>query len=195
MTLVTVWLFCSIITLGFAIQMQSINYKGRGVESLLNLRFPDSLSPYELYTSTPTLLSDIATSIVKGDARPLLLDRFFKKFRSPLYGYGQKMVEEADRHSTDWRLLAGIAFQESNLCSKIPKNSYNCWGWAIYTGQQSGAAFQGYDEAIEKITSGLKRDYYDKGLNSLIQIMSKYTPSSNGSWADGVEYAYELIDS
>ena len=33
----------------------------------------------------------------------------------------------------------------------------------------------------------LKREYFDKGLNTPELIMKKYCPNSNGSWALGVQ--------
>lgn len=192
--LVISWFVSSVSTLLFAVNMQNVNYQGKGFEALVRTTLSDGIVSYSMFSATPSLIGNIATSLAKGDARPVLLDRFFSRFRSPLYGYGEKLVEEADNNDIDWRLLAGIAFQESNLCAKIPDDSYNCWGWAIYTGQNSGAAFRNLDDAIEKITLGLKSNYYEKGLDTPSKIMAKYTPSSNGSWAEGVQYAFDLIE-
>src|SRR3989338_1998800 len=161
-TIITVWFATSIVTLLFTINLQSTNLRGRGVESLIKGALTASFAPYNLYSATPSVINDVVISFSKGDARPLLLDKFFSRYHSPLAGHGEKIVNAADKNGIDWRLIPGIAFQESNLCSKIPKKSYNCWGWAIYTGKLSGAAFQSYDDAIEKIYLGLKREYYDK---------------------------------
>lgn len=194
-SLITGWFICSFALLILAINLQKINFASKGFTTLLESDLRRSLAPYSLYSATPVIISDMVVSLSKGDARPLLLDRFFAQFKSPLNGYGEKMVKEADKIGVDWRLLAGIAFQESNLCAKIPRGSFNCWGWAIYTGEQSGAEFNNFDQAIEKVTTGIKRHYYDRGLDSLTEMMSRYTPLSKGSWAEGVQYAFDLIES
>jgi hypothetical protein len=46
--------------------------------------------------------------------------------------------------------------------------------------------FTNYEEAIETVSKGIKENYVDKGLTTPDDIMKKYTPSSNGSWANGV---------
>ena len=74
--------------------------------------------------------------------------------------------------------------QESTLCKKAPKNSYNCWGFGIYG--KKVTRFDNYHIAIETVTKTLATKYKDQGLETPEQIMSKYTPSSNGSWAKGV---------
>lgn len=195
LSLITGWFICSFAILIIAFNLQKIDFASKGFDTLLESDLRRSLAPYNLYSATPVVISNIVVSLSKGDARPLLLDRFFARFRSPLNGFGEKIVKEADKTGVDWRLLAGIAFQESNLCSKIPKGSFNCWGWAIYTGEQSGAQFRSFNEAIEKITVGIKNDYHNRGLNSLTEMMTRYTPLSSGSWAEGVQYAFELIES
>jgi hypothetical protein len=174
--------------------MQSIQIKGRGFADSVRTNFRDAVISYSQYSATPTFIRELATSLTKGDSRPYLLDQFFKRYKSPLYGYGEKIVEEADSNDIDWRLVAGIGFQESNLCARIPKDSNNCWGWAVYTGKQSGKNFRNFDHAIEVISSDLATKYYMKGLDTVEKIMSKYTPSSRGSWAEGVNYAFNVIE-
>jgi hypothetical protein len=53
--------------------------------------------------------------------------------------------------------------------------------------------FGSYPEAIETITRTLATNYIAGGLNTPDQIMKKYTPSSNGSWANGVNYFMGLL--
>jgi hypothetical protein len=51
--------------------------------------------------------------------------------------------------------------------------------------------FENYELAIKSYAEYLKREYFDKGLNTPELIMQKYCPSSNGSWANGV---HQFID-
>ncbi len=128
------------------------------------------------------------------EARVGVLESFFKRYNSPLLGYSQKIVEIADQYSLDWRLIPAIAMQESNLCKKIPKNSHNCWGFGIYSGKVT--KFDNYNQAIEAVTKTLARDYKEKrGLTEPHEIVTRYTPGNTGSWANGVNFFMDKIQS
>lgn len=127
-----------------------------------------------------------------SDGRVANLKAFFRKYNSPLYNYAEKIVEVSDKYNFDYRLIPAIAMQESNLCRVIPHESYNCWGWGIYGDLVT--KFNSYDEAIETVAKGLKKDYIDKGLITASQIMKKYTPPSQGSWAHGVNTFMKMLE-
>ncbi len=120
------------------------------------------------------------------DGRVANLKAFFRKHNSPLFDWSETVVKYADKYGFDYRLLPAIAMQESNVCKVIPDNSYNCWGWGIYG--TTVTRFDSYEEAIETVSRGIKQHYLDKGLITASSIMQKYTPSSNGSWANGVNF-------
>jgi hypothetical protein len=82
--------------------------------------------------------------------------------------------------------------QESNLCKYIYEDSHNCWGWGIYGNRVT--RFDSYDEAIDTISRGMKKYYIDKGLTTPEEIMRKYTPPSDGSWAYGVNTFLKVIE-
>lgn len=148
-------------------------------------------SPIDTYHSEGKAKVVIASDIQTNDARPVIVDNFLAKHASPMQGMGKTFVFIADKYGIDWKLLPAIAFQESNLGKKIPKNSYNAWGWAVYTGANSGAAFDSWEHAIETVARGIKEKYIAQGLTTPEAIMTKYTPSSDGSWAYAVRFAME----
>ncbi len=119
-----------------------------------------------------------------GDGRIANLKRFFRRYNSPLYDHADVIVETADQYKFDYRLIPAIAMQESGLCRVIPNDSHNCWGWGIYG--STVTRFASYPDAIRAVSKGIREGYIDKGLTTTEQIMAKYTPSSNGSWARGV---------
>ena len=87
----------------------------------------------------------------------------------------------------DYRLLVAIAQQESNLCKKIPFESFNCWGFGIYG--DNVVRFSNYSEGLEIVAKTLKHKYVDIGLDTPEKIMAKYTPPSlekGGPWAKAV---------
>jgi hypothetical protein len=134
----------------------------------------------------------IDTNQTTADARPILIKNYLARFDSPLEPHYQDIVEIADRNSINPNLLVAIAQQESNLCKRIPPNSYNCWGYGIYGDKVT--RFESYPEALDTVARGLKKNYIDKGLITPEQIMAKYTPPSleiGGPWAKGVNQFLE----
>ncbi len=144
-----------------------------------------------VYASLPAEIPSVSGHITTGDARPEIVKRYLIQFDSPLIPYSEMIVQTADKYGIDYRFIPAIARQESNLCHIIPPGSYNCWGWGITS--VSSLGFDSYPQAIDTVTKGLKNNYIDDGLVTPEQIMTKYTPQSNGSWARGVnEFMSEM---
>lgn len=145
----------------------------------------------ELDTAQPAVLG-ADTEGNNGDPRVVTLKSFFRQHNSPLYEHSEYIVKVADQYNIDFRLIPAISMQESGACRVIPDNSYNCWGWGIYGGKVT--RFGSYPEAIETVTRGLKVHYIDKGFVEVEEIMKKYNPSSNGSWAFGVNTFIKVME-
>lgn len=141
-------------------------------------------SGVSVYASLPSSLPSISGQVLGTDARADVIKEYLYLYDSPLEPYANLIVENADRYALDFRLTTAIAQKESNLCKRIPEDSHNCWGWGIHSKGTLG--FSSYEEAIETVSRGLKEEYIDKGYDTVEEIMAKYTPLSNGSWAYGV---------
>ncbi|KXK10920.1 MAG: hypothetical protein UZ22_OP11002000550 [Microgenomates bacterium OLB23] len=149
-------------------------------------------SPSNQLSQPPLVLGAIDSEVKLADGRAANLQRFLRSINSPLFEYTDIIVEEADKHGYDYRVLVAIAMQESTGCKRIPPDSYNCWGWGIYG--DTVTKFSSYEEGIRIVSSGIKRLYIDKGLITTEDIMRKYTPSSNGSWAWAVRHFFQRIE-
>ena len=131
------------------------------------------------------------------DERVPHLRGYLKAKGSPLASKAAEMIAVADKYHFDWRLLPAIAGKESSFGKKIPwdkesqKPSFNAWGWGIYGDQI--LSFSSWEEAIEKVGSGLRNGYFDKNLTTVEDIMRYFTSRSNGSWAADVAYIIEEI--
>lgn len=136
------------------------------------------------YAALPASVSEVRTQITTTDARPTAIEAYLKAYNSPLIGLAEYIVKTSDKHHLDPYLIVAIAQQESNLCKIIPNDSYNCWGWGIHS--EGTLKFTSYQQAIQTVIRGLKENYFNKGYDSPEEIMAKYTPQSNGSWAMGV---------
>lgn len=147
-----------------------------------------------LYAALPKQMGELSDQIIPSDGRSKVVESFFKQYNSTLLHYSDTFVQVADKYHLDWRLLPAIAMQESNGAKRVIKNSYNPFGFGIYGNKV--IRFSSWEAGIDRVGKALREDYLDKGLVSVEQIMTKYTPpslSSGGSWAKGVNsFMFEL---
>jgi hypothetical protein len=149
-----------------------------------NILLSKNTSGVRVFASLPAVIPSLSGFAEGGDARPEILKQYLDAYHSPLVPFAETIVAEADKNGLDFRLITAIAQQESNLCKIIPPQSYNCWGWGIHS--KGSLGFSSFEEGIQTVSQGLKEEYIDKGYESIEDIMSKYTPLSQGSWAFGV---------
>lgn len=137
------------------------------------------------------------TSIVSGDARSTLLESFLKNHDSPMTPFADFLVQEADTNGIDYRMVVAIAMCESNLGKRIPtKDSFNAWGIAVYTGQQTGAKFTDWKSAISWVSKFIKTKFYDRGITDLKDIGAIWAPPSvlaGHTWSSCVETFMKAI--
>ncbi len=143
------------------------------------------------YAALPTSQNTMAGDITQEDGRKEKVRQFLARYNSPMEANAGDIVDAADEFGLDYRLIPAIAMQESNVCKKIPHNSYNCWGYGIYGGKVT--RFKDYKEGIYTVTKGLATRYKPKGLVTPEQIMTMYTPGSNGSWAFSVNHFMDQL--
>ncbi len=183
--------------LGFVNVYTAKKINGKSQKTLLMQKIIDTIGTnYDPSTqfsrTTPLVLGEYTSEIITGDGRVANLKAFFRRYGSPLYDEAEHIVNISDKYHFDYRLLPAIAMQESNLCKYIPEDSHNCWGWGIYG--TTVTKFDSYADAIETVSRGIKKNYIDKGLVTASKIMEKYTPSSNGSWAKGVNTFLKVLE-
>lgn len=155
-----------------------------------------SKQQYQLYQALPDSFDAQKQEIKIGkvDGRHILITQFFEEHKSPLKDYAADFVKVADKYNLDYRLLPAISMQESNGGKRLPKDSYNPFGYGIYG--EKVTRFSSFSEAIERVGRGLKEDYIQQGLETPQQIMAKYTPPSlkkGGVWALGVSAFMEQL--
>ena len=152
---------------------------------------------YQFYASLPQVLGTFNGAISADDARPEILREFLEAHDSPFADHAGTIVAASDARQIDYRLITAIAMCESNLGKKMPANSYNAWGYAIYTGESSGAEFANWDHGIEVMAEYLATRFYSQGLTTPEEIGPIYAPPSvytGNSWAKCVRsFMDELI--
>lgn len=143
------------------------------------------------FAALPPSENSFSAKIESSDGRVEKIRQFLSQYNSPLEPYASDIVEAADEYDLDYRLIPAIAMQESNLCKKIPNESYNCWGYGIYGGKVH--RFEDYKEGIYAVTKTLAIKYKNNGLVTPDEIMTRWTPSSKGSWAYSVNHFMDKL--
>ena len=173
-------------------KVYSVNKKQTEIEKILAEISQNRNESKQFQVSLGQTAPTYETDITVADGRVANLKSFFRKYGSPLYNEAEIIVKVSDQYQFDYRLLPAIAMQESNLCRVIPHDSYNCWGWGIYG--TTVTRFESYEQAIKTVAKGISENYIAKGLVTASMIMEKYTPSSNGSWAYGVNSFLKALE-
>lgn len=190
--LVSVWLPATLISLTLSFKLLTVYRNTREFHPLLahQMRVSLSKSGYQFYASLPEVLGSFTASITKGDARGEIIRQFLTTHESPLTPYADFIVATSDEYQIDFRLITAISMCESNVGKKMPSGSHNAWGFQIYTGQDSGAHFTNWEEAITVMAQYLQSRYYDQGLIDPVDIGPIYAPPSvetDNSWAKCVQ--------
>jgi len=136
--------------------------------------------------------AEVKDIVLADDARLMLIKNYLKKYKSPLEPYAELILELSDTYEFDYRWILAIGQMESSLCKKTPVDSYNCWGYGIHS--KGTLRFESYELALKSFAAYLKKEYFDKGYKTPEEIMSKYCPHSNGSWARGINQFFADIE-
>ena len=105
--------------------------------------------------------------------------RYFSSRSAPLAVYAETFVTAAENNGLDWRLLPAISIVESSGGIHIPAGSFNAWGWAVFTGRKSGAAWGSWEESIQAIAKGIRDGYKRRGLKTPAQMNARYAADTN----------------
>lgn len=193
---VSIWLPTTLFTLILCLFYVQINYYSqKNLTQKLNLqasiltdnKLQQNIKPSDLNS----VLGASKTVFAAEDARPALIAHFLAKYNSPLLPYSQYMVDIADKYGLEYPLIPAMSMQESLGCKLIPADSHNCWGYGIYGDKV--VKFESYEKAIDTVAKTLKEKYIQDSLTNPDLIMSRWTPSSNGTWSYAVNYFMQQI--
>jgi len=180
-----VFILSSWLVLGVFVGFGELFYLNElGVKKVLGVKSDNSINLMIKSGLVEEQNINIVENISSDDARPLIIKKYLEKYNSPLVPYSDLIYKLSNDYGFEYYWIVAIAQQESNLCKKIPEGSHNCWGYGIH--KRGTLVFENYELSLKSYAEYLQREYFDKGLNTPELIMSKYCPSSNGSWAKGV---------
>ena len=110
------------------------------------------------------------------------------KYKSPLMGLENVLINTAEKYGLDWTLMAAIAGTESSFAKRMPANCNNPYGWGIYGDHK--ICFKTLEESIEGVASGLAKKY---NISTLESIARTYNKVSTLGWIDHTKYFMNLI--
>lgn len=188
------WFGLVIPTLLFLTAFYSHYSHTKGGRGLIRQTMVDFQSSHLTFASLPKAAFEIRTALASEDARSLVIERYLRRWSSPLLPYAKYIVDTSDSHGVDPYLVVAIAQQESNLGKLMPPNCHNAWGWGIHS--KGTLCFDNWQEGINTFVTGLADNYHAYGLNTPEEIMTKYNATSpGGAWAKGVRYFLEQLES
>lgn len=124
----------------------------------------------------PVVEPEVVTTTV--DNRVSKVRSFLVSRNAPLAAHAEQFVISADKYGIDYRLVAAISIIESSGGSKLFR-PYNAWGWGSVN-------FSSFDEGIDTVSRGLKKGYYNRGLDTPSEIAPVYCPPNASHWASAV---------
>ncbi len=146
-----------------------------------------AFSTTKLAGSSAALLNTSDSGKTGHDMRVVALENIFKKYNSPLVPYAKDYVRIADKYGVDWKLLPAISGLESYYANMYVQGSYNAYGWGggyIY--------FKSWEDGIETVISSLKKNYIDKGADTVYKIGPIYAAATH--WSDRVSHFMSEIN-
>jgi hypothetical protein len=187
------WLTTSMMTL--TVSMTTIHFlrQTQKVDAIA-LTQPNN-QPIVSSAQAPPQIKGIESELTVDDARPYIIAQFLERYKSPLTPYdywGGVLTNIADKYGLDFRLLPAIAMQESNLCKKIPQDSFNCLGLGVHS--RGTWKFESFEANFDKAAEILRKNYINQGLITPDEIQDKYTPGSNGSWEFSVNQFMDKLE-
>jgi len=153
---------------------------------IIFLIFPSHVSADTYVAGSSAQLRQKTQAVI--DPRVEKLRKYLAEHKSPLTGYADEFVYAADKYGLDWRLVPAISGVESTFGKRIPKGSYNAYGWA-----NGDFRFDSWENSINIVSQTLRTKYIDRGAPSINKIARRYAPPSS-SWAWKVKYFMEKIE-
>lgn len=178
------WLPACLATIALSIVFY--NYRAefllKQVQAVENIKKAASL---EIFKSLPSVLGFSVASAKANDQAINIVRQYYKKYKSPMRGTAKALVETCREYNIDPFLIVAIAQCETNLGKKSPEDCYNPFGLGVYAKKK--ICFDSWEQSYQTMVKTLRKRYFDQGLTTPEQIMTKYCPASiekaDGHWA------------
>jgi len=136
-----------------------------------------------LFTSGTTTVN-----AAEHDPRAAQMRVVLAKYKSPMIGLENVLIQTAEKYGLDWTLMAAIAGTESSFGKRMAKNCNNPYGWGIYGDNK--LCFKSLEDSIEGVASGLANKY---NISSIESIARTYNTVSTDGWISHTKFFMNKI--
>lgn len=175
----------------------SVYSLGGGNESVYSKRhnLPQPFSEHEVTTA---IISQIQNEIVakkeelkRNEERVVNIakaEALLSKYNSPMKGYAEIIVRAVEECGGDYKVLLGIAGNESGF-GRIPYKLYNPFGYL------DGVQYSGWEESLRTLSCKIARQYLVPCNNDLSCIIVRYggTNTNKPKWISNVQFFINQI--
>lgn len=105
------------------------------------------------------------------------------RYNSPMQGYGEIIVRRAEECGGDYKVLMGIAGNESGF-GRIPYKRFNPYGYL------DGVQYSGWDTSLDFLSCRIAQRFLVPCNNDLTCIINKYggSDTNRGKWISNVQF-------
>lgn len=116
------------------------------------------------------------------------VENIFERYNSPMKGYGEIIVRRAGECGGDFKVLIGIAGNES-LFGRVPYKLYNPFGYL------DGRQYSGWEESLEILSCVISQRFLEPCQNDLRCIINRYggTDTDKEHWIRSVQFFINII--
>ncbi|QQG43901.1 MAG: hypothetical protein HYW86_03455 [Candidatus Roizmanbacteria bacterium] len=115
------------------------------------------------------------------------IKKILEKYQSPMIDSVDVFISACQKYELDCYLLPSIATLESTLGRFIYPDSFNAFGWG-----GGYIMFENWDQGINTVAKGLRKNYLNKGAVSIEEIGPIYSESS--TWAQRVQSIKKMFE-
>lgn len=116
------------------------------------------------------------------------VEAIFKRYNSPMQGYGRLLVTEAERCGGDYKIITAIAGNESRF-GRIPYKLYNPFGYL------DGVKYSGWEESIRILSCKISYQYLVPCQNNVSCVVIKYAGPNDDKeqWVKNINWFMNQI--
>lgn len=133
---------------------------------------------------------DFTATVKDFDKRNYVLDQYFLRNDSPLYGTAKYFTQACNKYNAprDCTVVAAIAMNETHLCKyKNSAQMFNCWGFGGPDIHR--ITFKSFEDGIDRVTDVLANQYgYEYMINPSL-MDGTFCGSEPGctNWGNGIK--------
>lgn len=109
---------------------------------------------------------------IELQAKAERVEAIFRKYNSPMQGYGRLLVSETERCGGDYKVITAIAGNESGF-GRIPYKLYNPFGYL------NNVQYSGWEEAIRILSCRISYQHLVPCQNNVSCVVIKYAGPSD----------------